>query len=218
MNYSFSNWFNKRITEDFEKSFGVKNKWVTIDSTNIEKDPDLAYEIFDLINSAYKSIGGHADFKSAKDVINAFKNGEVSVAKAIDVDAVPDMDAVTIYKQRSGGSKSVASAAKSSSDIAKNNLIAHKAYELKQPGHYAEVSDKLAKILLSMGVPVVENPDIVNSIINKEVKWYGNHPDLSKLPPKVAEVFDKYKGWYGRVLGDGQIHAKIMVGLPKLKQ
>ena len=43
MNYSFSNWFNKRITEDFEKSFGVKNKWVTIDSTNIEKDPDLAY-------------------------------------------------------------------------------------------------------------------------------------------------------------------------------
>ena len=213
--YSFIMKF-RRFIESFASTLHPqKNQWVTIGADIIEQDPSIANELFQLIDTAYKNIGGHVDFRSPQDVINAFQDGQISLLKAIDVDEHPDPDAVTISKPSGGGHKGVAMAAKPGVRNAITQLLGLKKQALHTPNHYAEVSDAAAKVLLGMGVPVVLDKNMVQKVLHgKQIVWYGQHPDLENLKPSVQAVFGKYNGWYGRVLGDGKVHAKIMVGLP----
>jgi len=166
---------------------------VEIDAETIKQDSSIADELFNLIDMSYRNIGGHVDFKSAQDIINAFANKEINLIKAVDVDEYPDPDALVIYKQKEDGNKAVASAAKVGVDKAKNSLLTHTQETLNKPSNYGEVSDAMAKVLLSIGVPVVDNEAKVRSILGKkEIIWYGQHPDLEKLKPSVKEIFGKY--------------------------
>lgn len=212
----FNQWY--KIRESFASTFKPKkNHWVSVDLESLKKDPEIAEELFKLIDQAYKNIGGHVDFRSPQNIIDAFEKGEINLIKAVDVDSEPDPDALTIYKHRSGGMKAVASAAKTTSPESKKELVNYKTKAFHTPQYYSEVSDAMAKVLLEAGVPVVEDEETVREVLGKPIQWYGEHPDLNSLKDSVKKVFGKYNGWYGRMLGDGQVHAKIMVGIPLRK-
>ena len=66
---NFKSWL-----EDFAKvSGGVKNQWVDIDASNIDKE--IAEELFKLISQSYGEIGGYAGLSSADEIIQALKGG-----------------------------------------------------------------------------------------------------------------------------------------------
>ena len=64
--YSFADFINEKNSGEL---FNLKrNKYVNIDPEDLDKISD---EVIDLINTAYKPIGGHSKLKTAKDVENA---------------------------------------------------------------------------------------------------------------------------------------------------
>jgi hypothetical protein len=212
----------RKWLEDFASHYsGVKNKWQTIEAKDVLEDPSIADELFHLIHSAYSKIGGHVDLRSPKDIIRSLVNGEMSFYKAIDADAEPDPDALIGYKNKSG-KKAVVSAVKHNSELAKKAWFNYNVDSFKEKGHYSEVSDAMAGALLKPGTPVVEDEAIVRKVLQKEIKWYGAFPEFEAerlkergVPERVINRFKEFKGWYGRALGDGEIHVKIMIGIPQ---
>ena len=100
-----------------------------------------------------------------------------------------------VYKKTQHGLKSIVSG-QDNSPQAKKELLDNKAKELFKKGFYAEVSDKLAEILLNKyHVPYVDNKEKVEEILNKKVKWIGD-------------------GWYERNVSGSGNHKKILVGRP----
>lgn len=195
--------------EDFAKvSGGVKNQWINIDSSNIDKE--IAEELFDLIAKTYGYAGGYTGISSADDLLQAIKSDQIALIKAIDVDEVLDADAFNAYKLRPSGRKFTISASKPKTKMAFADIISN----LNVPGYYAEASGKSALLLLKNRIPVIENESTVRCILQKPIEWHGEYPNISTLPSNVAKIFGKYKGWYDRELG-GQIITKIIVGIPK---
>ena len=176
---------NNPLTEDFPK-----NKWVYL--TDKEKD-EFADEIFDLIDNAYKGIGGHPNYKSGDDVAGAERDASYMV---IDLDNDPEFDAVKVSKDKSAGIKSVGMGHDGSSE-AKRAAINITALMLNQPGYYVEVSGKLKDILMSKGVPVVTDEDTIRKILK------GKEIELNK------------DGSYQREIG-GKVFTKIILGKPKI--
>ena len=202
------------MREDFAKFGADKNQWVSIDKQTI--DPELAQNIMNLIDASYKSIGGHVWFRSANDILQAFANNEIQVIRALDVDEIPDADAAIISTPQQFGNKANASAAKPGA--AAKALMSQRVQDYASPGNYGEVSGKMAAALL--GAPtkinVVQDKETVEKVLRQPVVWYGEYPGEEGLPPHIIERFKQYRGWYGRQLADGQIHVKIMVGMPNL--
>lgn len=117
--------------------------------------------------------------------------------------------------------KGVVSAIKQGSDVAKKAWLDYKMDSHQKPGHYSEVSDAAAGALLKPGMPVVEDEKLVRQVLKKDIKWYGKFPDFEVerlknkgVPERTINRFKEFKGWYGRTLGDGEIHVKIMIGIP----
>ena len=75
---------------------------VTI-STSKDELKDVEKDILDLIQNAYGPIGGHPNYKSVGDLAG-------SDYEIIDLDDDPEIDAVTVTKQRAGGTKYVGTA------------------------------------------------------------------------------------------------------------
>jgi hypothetical protein len=210
---NYRDW-RRKFREDFASSFpNSKRTWVSIEKSHIIEDPDLAQQIFDLIDDAYKGIGGNANIRSKHDLTSEFLKGDLSVVKAIDLDDDSDPDAVIGYKRTDKGNKAVLSAAKGSSEEAKKLLIDKKKEEFNKGDAYGEVSGPLAKKLIDATVPVIEDEETVRSMLpGKNIIWHGEHPELATLPPKIAATFGKHKGWYTRLIG-GHPHTKLMIGL-----
>ena len=165
-----------------------KNKWITLSGKALDKFKD---EISDLINIAYKDIGGHANFKSSKDV----NNKDMQVWHAVDLDDDPGPDAVNIYKKKKHGHKSVGMG-HDGSGAAKSSVIKNKVAHLKKSGWFVEVNAKLYNIFKSRGIEAVTSEKAVRYILQgKDIKWIGD-------------------GWYTRNIG-GDNHKKIMMGVPK---
>ena len=184
MSFNLTKYFRKQyLRENF-----TKNVWLTLDK---QEQDDFADDIFNLINNAYASIGGHPNYKSNLNVIGS--EGD-SIYSVIDLDDDPDIDAIVVDKKRAGGLKSVAMGHDGSSD-AKRAAINIKAIMLKKPGHYIEVSGKLVDILKSKGVPVVTDEETIRRV----------------LKGKEIEMNDD--GTYQRSLG-GTIHTKTLMGNP----
>ena len=100
-----------------------------------------------------------------------------------------------IYKKTQYGLKSIVAGQDGSSE-AKKDLLDNTAKEMFRKGFYAEVSDKLAEILLNKyHVPYVDNKEEVEQILRKPVKWIGD-------------------GWYERNISGVGNHKKILVGRP----
>lgn len=170
-------------------------KWVKATNKSLEA---FRKELFDMIQSSYAPIGGHHDFKSPSDI----NNNDADFWEFVDVDGDENPDALAAAKTTRFGKKSVVGATNGTS-AAKRASITHRVSRLKKPGSYAEVSDKLADIIMSMGVPVVNNEDEVRKVLNKDIQWIG------KIPGRQGD------GWYSRMLG-GSRKNKILVGRPKI--
>ena len=127
-----------------------KNKYVQV--TDKSELKSLQDQIFDLIQTAYSSIGGHVKFKSPSDVLDP----ELTYWKVADVDDDPEIDVTTFGKNTSKGIKHTGLGHDGERANIKN-LLKYKTSLLKSPGNYVEVSVR----------------DILKG---KELEWHGKHP------------------------------------------
>ena len=212
---------NMRIIKTYERFINIakevkakKNQWTEIE---IPKDAKLKdeyeEELFKLIDSAYKEIGGYAKIKEPDDV---FADTTWDVWKGIDIDDDPNFDIVVWGETTPYGIKSCG-VGHDGQDISKSGYLKVKADEFKDmsKNYYGEVSDKLAAILINkFKVPVVEDEEKVREVVGKEkvMEFAGQHPDVTS--GKSTEKDHPGKGWYKRKIG-GHEHWKILVGNPK---
>ena len=165
-----------------------KGRWVDLDAN---EQGEYAENIFDLIKTAYSSIGGHSNYKSSDDVVGAEGGADYEV---INLDDDPDIEAVSVTKKKSAGEKFVATG-HDGSKIAKSAVVNHKADELKKPGHFIEVSGRIKDILLGKGVPMVtDEVTIERALKGKDIKMNKD-------------------GSYRRKIA-GKWHEKILLGNP----
>jgi hypothetical protein len=172
-----------KLYEDFPK-----NKWVDLDNAEQEEYAD---DIFNLIQTAYASIGGHANYKSSDDVIGKEGSSDYEV---INLDDDPDIEAVSVSKSKQSGDKFVATG-HDGSKIAKSAVVNHKADELKKSGHFIEVSGRIKDILLGKGVPIVTDEETIRRA----------------LKGKEIEMNDD--GSYQRKIA-GKAYTKVLLGKP----
>ena len=186
MSFNLQRWFkNQYLQENTELE---KNVW--IDLTDEEKE-EFSDEIFDMIDNAYKDIGGNPNYKSVSDVTGNEGSANYTV---IDLDDDDDIDAVKVSKQRSGGVKSAAMG-HDGSKPAKSAVVNFTSLMLKEPGHYIEVSGRLKDILIAKGVPLVTDGDSIKRLLKgKEIELNGD-------------------GTYQRKIG-GEVHTKVIMGNP----
>lgn len=174
-----------------------RNKVVKFD---YKKHPELADEFFDLIQTAYQELGGHAKIKSPADV---FSDPDWNYWEGVDLHGTRDFDMIMFGKNTKFGVK-YSGVGHDGSSTAKRSYLSAKGAELKNLGYYLEVSGKIASILMKdYAVPVVTDQATVEKVLGKPVEWIGN---------KAGE---QGTGWYSRKLG-GAKHSKILLGRPKV--
>jgi hypothetical protein len=175
-----------KLLESFE---APKNRWVVKKLS--ELDDDVLDEIWNMFDHTYKSIG--LVVSNMKQMASKYK-----ISLLIDVDKDPMPDAFTIYKPTKFGTKMVL-AGTDGSKPAKSALVKHKLVSLKKRGWYVEASHRIADILLSNNINVVDNKDDVERVLGKKVKWLDDD------------------GQYTRSVGGGSISAtKRLFGNPKI--
>ena len=208
MKLLMENWRKYLKEEKWEDARYPKGTWTKLDPADIKnaKDPeniDLSDELFHLIDTAYKGIGGHFDYKSADDVPD-----DADFWLAVDLDDDPEPDALRIGKTKPAGLKLSASG-HDGSRAGKDAYVGKTAELLASPGHYAEMSKAIAHMMLTRyEVPVITDPETVQRVLgpSKPIEWLGPHPK-GKYPG--------IDGWYTRALGGGDAEMKIMLGNPK---
>ena len=163
-----------------------KNEWKPISKGELK---DIEKQILDLINNAYSSIGGHPNYKSVSDLAG-------SDYEVIDLDDDPQIDAVTVTKQRSGGIKHVGLGHDGSSP-GKRAAIGHTIDQLGKSGNYIEASGAVENILRKANVTQVTDEETIRKALKgKEIKVYDD-------------------GSYDRILG-GKKYRKTMFGIPRV--
>lgn len=184
------------LRETFADTFGLKGHWLRVKRTHLRNDAGLAGELFDLVTTAYKPIGGHAKVRSPRDV------AALTFILAADIDKDPEADAVLMGKLKPGGIK-FTTLGQDGSPKAKKEVF-EKWVELMRRGQaYAEVSGAVAHLALKKyKSPTIGSQKAVERVLGKKVQWVGEHPD-GKYPG--------VKGWYRRQIG-GDVHLKILVG------
>lgn len=153
--------------------------------------PKFKRDIFELIQTAYNAIGGHANLLNPDDI----DTSEGKFYEIVDIDDDGTIDAVSVSKHTKYGEKGVAIGHDGTKE-AKRAVINFRIKNLKKRGHYVECSGKIYEILSAAGVPVVNNQEDVEEILGKKVDWIGD-------------------GWYYRTIG-GKYMKKIMMGIPDI--
>ena len=193
----------QKVNEEKFADYGApKNQWVKLDPEKLKADAQknggeitIADEVFDLIDQAYRNIGGHINLPNKQSIPADYDGWEV-----IDVDDDPDPDALKFSK----GNK-MAGGGHDGSEKAKTAYLAKTAEMLQQNGFYGELSKALAHIMITkFHVPFVPNKEDVEKVLKKKVNWIGKHPE-GKYPG--------YDGWYERSIG-GHREMKILLGQP----
>ena len=219
---NYEQFINESETAQAETEFNIakevkakKNQWTKIE---IPKDADLKdkyeNELFKLISSAYKTLGGYAKISKPDDV---FADTNWDIWKGIDIDQDPNFDIIIWGETTPYGIKSCG-VGHDGEEASRKGYLQVKADEFKDvsKNYYGEVSDKLAAILINkFGVPVVEDEETVREVVGKEkvMEFAGQHPKV-----KSGESTEKDcpgKGWYKRKIA-GHEHWKILVGNPKI--
>jgi hypothetical protein len=189
----------KNINRDEELGF-PKDKYVKLNTTDIDSTKE---ELFNLIQNAYASIGGHLKFKSPQDV----KDPDLKFWMAADIDEDPEIDVVYFGKKTPFGIKHTGIGHDGENPNIKNLLIRNSA-ELKKPGNYAELSGDIFDSFVGKGgVPTIDDEETVRNVLgdrrSKETTWHGPHPTNPSM---------KGNGWYTRKIG-GKETTKIMAGV-----
>ena len=163
-----------------------------------EEKAQAQKDLFDLIDNAYKSIGGHVKFKKPSDVMDP----ELQYWRAADLDDDPELDVVYFGKVTPSGVKHTGIGHDGNRSHIKNLLI-RKSQELNNPGNYVEVSGAAFDSFVGKGrVPAIEDETKVRAILKgKELEWHGKHPQGTKPG----------NGWYTRTIG-GQKLTKTLAG------
>ena len=196
---SYDEFLNEAVAISGEIFKPKRNKPVKFDHT---KHPELAAELFDLIQIAYSPLGGHLKVKTPDDV---FKDPNWNFWEGVDIHGTDDFDIIMFGKKTKYGIK-FAGVGHDGSKDAKRSYIGSRIKDLKKPGHYIEVSGKIAEILIKNDVPVVTDEAEIQKVVGKKIEFNGEHPNDSNALGK---------GWYSRKIGGG-MHVKILVGKPKL--
>ena len=208
MKLLFENW-RKYLNEKRWADYGLdKGQWHEIPLEDIKAAADerggelnLADELYQLIDTAYKSIGGHFKFKSPSDLPSNYPEW-----LAVDIDADPQPDALRINKDSPGGTK-LAASGHDGTRPAIDAYLTKTAELLNQPGYYSEMSKAIAHIMITRyKVPFVGDKESVEKALGKPVQWIGSHPDGK---------YAGYDGWYTREFtGAEDSEKKIMLGRP----
>jgi len=166
------------------------------------KDPEIAQEIFDLIQIAYAPIGGHVKVKSPNDIAS---NDKWDFWEGIDIHGDANFDIVMFGQKTKYGIKFSGVGHDGEKD-SKRKYIDESGKDLKKPGYYIEVSGKIAEILIKKhNVPVVTDQATVEKVLGKKLNWQGKNSEDDNASGE---------GWYIRTLG-GHDHQKILLGRPK---
>ena len=194
-------YISEKVFADYEAE---KGEWIDVPPADIAHDSenvDLTDELYALIDTAYGPIGGHFDFDSPSSVPSDHDDW-----LAMDWDEDPQPDVLRVGKKKTGGTKMTA-AGHDGQKRSKGYYIAKTVELLNKPGYYAEMSKRIADIMISSGVAYVDNPEVVQKILGpgKPIQWLGAHPE-GKHP--------EYQGWYRRALGGHEAELKIMLGSP----
>lgn len=175
-----------------------------------EKKEKYADEVWNMIQNAYKKIGGirGSGFQSKEDMINnipfwkvATKNGKVV--------------AIAMYKDK-GGRKRVASAT-DGTDEGKDKLEMIGKEDLSQERSYAEVSSSSLKFILRRwkGPKDIKDymilPQEAEKVLGEKLKYPVPDND-----PEVIAHPELKKYFYQREIG-GHYHTKLMIGKPGVK-
>ena len=174
-----------------------KKKWLKVTDKNTLKQ--LKNNLFNLIQIAYKPIGGHLKFKTPNDVLS----NDLNYSEIIDIDNDSDVDAVIFGKKQFGTKQS--GLGHDGNSLSKKELLKHKSDLLKKHKHWVEVSGIPAEIYINKyNIPVLSDENLVKKLLkNKDIAWKG------KISGKPGD------GWYERSIA-GQKHNKIIVGIPKI--
>jgi len=172
-----------------------KGQYIPLDG---DEKAQAQKDLFDLIDNAYKSIGGHVKFKKPSDVMDP----ELQYWRAADLDDDPELDVVYFGKVTPSGVKHTGIGHDGNRSHIKNLLI-RKSQELNSPGNYVEVSGAAFDSFVGKGrVPAIEDEAKVRAILKgKELEWHGKHPKGTKPG----------NGWYTRTIG-GQKLTKTLAG------
>jgi hypothetical protein len=178
------------LFEDFPKG-----QYVPLEGEELKQ---VKQDLFDLINNAYKDIGGHLKFKSPNDVLDP----DTDFWRAADLDDDPDLDVVYFGKKTPFGVKHTGIGHDGERTNIKNLLI-RKSKELGEKGNYVEISGAAFDSFVNKGgVPTIDDEEKVRAILKgKELEWHGKHPQ-GKKPGN---------GWYTRTIG-GEKVTKTMAG------
>ena len=161
-----------------------KNKWKVISPSELK---DIENDILSLIQNAYGSIGGHPNYKSVSDLAG-------SDYEVINLDDDPEIDAISVVKNKPAGKKFVATG-HDNTKASRSKVVNHKADKLKSSGYFIEVSGKLIDILTAKGVEPIDNEEVVRKVLKgKDIEWLGN-------------------GQYKRKIG-GKLFTKSLMGKP----
>jgi len=207
MKLLFENWrkyLNEKRWQDYE---APKDQWTDVPVADIAAardalNIDLSDELYSLVDNAYKGIGGHYDYQSAADI-----PGNDDDWLAMDWDEDPEPDVLRVGRRQPHGVK--LTAAGHDGQAQSKRAYVQKTIELMNtPGYYAEMSKRIADIMISAGTAYVDDPDLVQKVLgpSKPIQWIGDHPE-GKYP--------EYKGWYRRPIGGRPGVLKIMFGSPR---
>ena len=198
MNKRWENFIKEKKYSDFSKG---KGQWTDMQKSDLETQDnvDLTYELYDLISTAYSTIGGNFDYKSPEDL-----PGKADIWTAVDVDGDEAPDALRIGKTKPHGKKLTASG-HDGTEAGKNAYVQKTADMLNTRGYYAEMSKGIAHLMIKYHqVPFVADEETVRKVLGKEIEWLGQHPE-GRYP--------EYNGWYVRDIS-GNKELKIMLGTP----
>ena len=172
-----------------------KGKYIPLEGEELNQAKEA---LFNLIQNAYSSIGGHLKMTSPNDILDP----QTNYWRAADIDADPELDVVYFGKVTPIGIKHTGIGHDGERGNIKNLLI-RKSKELSEPGNYVEVSgaafDSFAK---RAGVPIIDDEAKVRAILKgKDIEWHGEHPKGTKSG----------NGWYTRQIAGTSI-IKTLVG------
>lgn len=185
--------------KNFQDIFKVKNKWVKLSDNEKELLKD---NLFELIDNAYKPIGGYKKIQNTNDVLN----DEWDIWRAVDIDTDPDADIVSFGKTTKYGTKLSGVGHDGEKESVREFLI-NSIDILKQKGYFIEVSKNFAQILINRGVNIISDEKMIKEVLGKDIEFLGKHPDPDKDPSNSY-------GWYKRKINN-QDFIKLLVGKPK---
>lgn len=170
---------------NFNSKFGIKNKFVKLNNRDVI---ELGDEIINLINNAYKRIGGHFELKSIDDLLKT----DLTYWVSNDNDEDPNADVVIGGKPTNFGNK-LTIIGQDGTPKSKAEVIDKMRNLLKSKGFYTEVDTNIAS---KIGLPPITDENIIKSVIGK--------PDIKVNPD----------GSYDRMI-KGYLANKVLIGIPK---